>query len=339
MRLVRVDDAIGLALGYDTTYVGLDGATVLLPRGHVITREDVEKLKNSGVYFVWVIGDEEANDIVYEWEIAKIAAEAVAGENVRVELARQGSARLLASVNGVLVVDVDSLRKLNLSETVLLITEASYTGVIVNDLVGIIDVIPLSMRRSDVEGLLKYRGVVNVIPFKRSRLGVVITGTEIYQGRREDLYYPVIKERANKFGWNIVYREVVPDDEERIINAIREAVRQGAEAVVTTGGMSVDPTDKTPTAIRKMGAEVIAYGIPIKPTTMTMIAKLDNTPILSVSAGGIYYNQYNALDIFLPRLMADLIPTKEEIALMGHGGLLPNFKQRTIKMPSSSASL
>jgi Probable molybdopterin binding domain. len=93
-----------------------------------------------------------------------------------------------------------------------------------------------------------------------------------------------------------------------------------------TGGMSVDPTDRTPIAIKRMGARVIAYGVPIKPTTMTMIALLGDVPILAVSAGGIYYSDFNALDIFLPRLMADLIPTREEIAAMGLGGLLPNYK-------------
>lgn len=326
VRLVRVDDAVGLMLGYDTTYVGRDGATVLLPRGHIITREDVEKLKDSGVYFVWVMGDEEGSDLMYEWEIAEAVANAVAGRNIYVKPARQGSARLLTTVNGVLLVDSNGLKTLNLSGNVLLITRQNYVGVVKDDVVGIIDVIPLSMRRQEVEELLKLKGLVNVEPFRRTRLGVVITGTEIYQGRKSDLYYPVIKARADKFGWSIVYREVVPDDEDKIASAVREAVNQNAETVVVTGGMSVDPTDRTPIAIKRLGAEIIAYGVPIKPTTMTMIALLGDVPILAVSAGGIYYSDFNALDIFLPRLMADLIPTREEIAAMGLGGLLPNYK-------------
>ncbi len=329
VRLVRVDDAVGLVLGYDTTYVGKDGATVLLPRGHVITREDVEKLKDAGVYFVWVVGEEEGSDLMYEWEIAEAVANAVAGRNVKVKPARQGSAQLVAAVGGVLVVDHNGLRALNLSGNVLLITRQNYVGVVGGEVVGVVDVIPLSMRRQEVEELLRFRGLVNVEPFRRTRLGVVITGTEIYQGRKSDLYYPVIKARADRFGWSIVYREVVPDDEDRIASAVLEAVRQGAEAIVVTGGMSVDPTDRTPIAIKKLGAEIIAYGVPIKPTTMTMIALLGDVPILAVSAGGIYYSDFNALDIFLPRLMANLIPTREEIAAMGLGGLLPNYRLTT----------
>jgi len=329
VRLVRVDDAVGLMLGYDTTYVGRDGTTVLLPRGHVITKEDVEKLKDSGVYFVWVMGDEEGSDLMYEWEIAETVANAVAGRNVQVKPARQGSAQLVAAVGGVLVVDPNGLRALNLSGNVLLITRQNYVGVVGGDVVGVVDVIPLSMKRQEVEELHRFRGLINVEPFRKTRLGVVITGTEIYQGRKSDLYYPVIKARADRFSWSIVYREVVPDDEDRIASAVLKAVRQGAEAIVVTGGMSVDPTDRTPIAIRRMGARVIAYGVPIKPTTMTMIALLGDVPILAVSAGGIYYSDFNALDIFLPRLMADLIPTREEIAAMGLGGLLPNYKLTT----------
>ncbi|MGC8543720.1 MAG: molybdopterin-binding protein [Vulcanisaeta sp.] len=326
MRLVRVEDAVGQVLGYDTTYVGKDGAAVLLPKGHVITRDDVEKLKDSGVYFVWIEGDEESSDLMYEWEIAEIMANALAGENTYVKPARQGSAWILSSVNGVLRVNVSGLQEFNLNGNVLLITKPSMTGVIKDELVGIVDVVPLSMRREDVNELLRYRGLISVVPFSRRRIGIVITGTEIYQGRKKDLYYPVIKARADRYGWEIVYSTVAPDDEERIMAAIREAVGNGAEAVVVTGGMSVDPTDRTPIAIRKLGARVMAYGIPIKPTTMTMIALLDDTPILAVSAGGIYYSDYNAIDIFLPRLMANLIPSREEIAAMGHGGLLMNYR-------------
>ncbi len=253
VRLVRVDDAVGQVLGYDTTYVGKDGAMVLLPRGHVITREDVERLKDSGVYFVWVEGDEESSDLMYEWEIAETVARAVAGENTYVRQARQGSAWIMAGANGVLRVDVNGLTELNLSGDVLLITRQGMSGVVKDELVGVVDVIPLSMRRGEVERLLRFRNLVSVVPFRRRRLGVVITGTEIYQGRKRDLYYPVIKARADKYGWEVVFNTIVPDDEDKIMNAVREAIRNGAEAVVITGGMSVDPTDKTPIAVRSLG--------------------------------------------------------------------------------------
>ncbi|BDR93545.1 molybdopterin-binding protein [Vulcanisaeta souniana] len=331
MRLIRVEDSVGQVLGYDTTYVGRDGATVLLPRGHVITKDDVERLRDSGVYFVWVEGNEESSDLMYEWEVSERVARAVAGDNTYVKPARQGSAWIMSSINGVLRVDINGLVKLNLSGNALLITKQDMNGVVKDELVGIIDVIPLSMQREEVEELLRFGNLINVVPFRRRRIGVIITGTEIYQGRKKDLYYPIIRARTDKYGWEIVFNTIVPDDEDKIMSAMKEAINNGAEALVITGGMSVDPTDKTPIAIRRLGAKVIAYGVPIKPTTMVMIALLNEAPILAVSAGGIYYSDYNAIDIFLPRLMADLVPSREEIAAMGHGGLLPSYKpeQRT----------
>jgi len=172
VRLVRVDDAVGLMLGYDTTYVGRDGTTVLLPRGHVITREDVEKLKDSGVYFVWVMGDEEGSDLMYEWEIAETVANAVAGRNVQVKPARQGSAQLVAAVGGVLVVDPNGLRALNLSGNVLLITRQNYVGVVGGDVVGVVDVIPLSMKRQEVRNYIGL-GAWSMLS-RLERLGLVL---------------------------------------------------------------------------------------------------------------------------------------------------------------------
>ncbi|WP_069806730.1 molybdopterin-binding protein [Vulcanisaeta thermophila] len=326
MRLVRVEDAVGLVLGYDTTYVSRDGATVLLPRGHVITQEDVERLKDSGVYFVWVQGDEESSELMYEWEVAEAVARSLAGGNIEVKPARQGSALLVSRVPGVLRVNVDALVRFNMNGNVLLITKHNHTAVGSGEVVGVVDVIPLSMHRKDVEGLLGFGTIIDVVPFRLRRVGVVITGTEIYQGRKRDLYMPVIRSKAERYGWDIVYSRVVPDDEDEIISAIRDAVGRGAEVVIITGGMSVDPTDKTPLAIRKLGAQVLFYGLPIKPTTMSMAALWNGVVLFGVSAGGIYYSEHNAIDIVLTRIMAGMIPSREEVAALGHGGLLTELQ-------------
>ncbi|WP_243681555.1 molybdopterin-binding protein [Vulcanisaeta souniana] len=219
-------------LGYDTTYVGRDGATVLLPRGgHVITKDDVERLRDSGVYFVWVEGNEESSDLMYEWEVSERVARAVAGgDNTYVKPARQGSAWIMSSINGVLRVDINGLVKLNLSGNALLITKQDMNGVVKDELVGIIDVIPLSMQREEVEELLRFGNLINVVPFRRRRIGVIITGTEIYQGRKKDLYYPIIRARTDKYGWEIVFNTIVPDDEDKIMSAMKEAINNGAEA-------------------------------------------------------------------------------------------------------------
>jgi len=324
MRQVKTEEAIGKVLGYDTTYVGKEGATTLLPRGHVITKEDVELLKNSGVYYVWI--DEGSDDFVYEWDITPQIAGSICGENVNVVPGKQGSTMLFSKVKGVITIDVEKLVSFNLNQNVLLITKYNYTPVIEGDLIGVVEVIPFKMKKEEVDKL-KVGKIIDVKPFKKNKIGVVITGTEIYEGRKEDQYYPVIKAKADKYGWNIVYKEIVPDDENKIVKAIKSAVNNGAEAVIVTGGTSVDATDKTPIAIGKLG-KIISYGLPIKPTTMSIVAMWDSIPIFGISAGGIYYRDYNAIDVMFTKLMAGIIPKKEDIAMMGHGGLLPNFQPK-----------
>ncbi|MCY0873375.1 MAG: molybdopterin-binding protein [Acidianus infernus] len=325
MKQVKTEEAVGKILGYDTTYVGKDGATTLLPRGHVITKEDVERLKDSGVYYVWI--DEGSDDYVYEWDITPQIAQGICGENISISPGKQGSTLLFSKVKGVITIDVERLVNFNLNQNVLLITRFNYTPVIEGDLVGVVEVIPFKMTKEEVDKLKNFGKVIDVAPFKKSKIGLVITGTEIYEGRKQDQYYPVIKSKADKYGWSIVYKEIVPDDEDKIINAIKKALDNGAEAVIVTGGASVDPTDKTYIAIRKI-ADVISYGLPIKPTTMSIVAVWNSIPIFAISAGGIYYSDYNAIDVMFTRLMAGVIPKKEDIALMGHGGLLPNFQPK-----------
>lgn len=326
MRYVKVEDAVGKKLGYD---VMVEGGKIL-ERGYVIKSEDIDKLKNSGLYYVWIEEGEEEKDLMYEWEITPYVASKIVGENVEIRQGKQGSTMLYSKVPGIINVDVDALVGFNINQKVLLITRYKYEGVGRGELIGIVDVIPLSMPKAEVEDLVKNRKVIlDVIPFKYRKVGVVITGTEIYEGRKKDLYMPVIEEKAKKYEWEIVYHEIVPDDEEKIAKAILNAKNAGSEGILVTGGTSVDPTDKTAEGIKKTGAKIFAYGIPMKPTTMTIVAMLDSTPVVGVSGGGIHFKDYNAIDKIFTRLMTGLTPNPVNIAEIGHGGLSWNFLQTT----------
>lgn len=325
---VRTEDAVGKKLAYDTTIVTPDSAGTLLPRGHIITPEDVDKLKNSGVYYVWIEEGEEGKDIAYEWEITPYVGSKVVDVNtIDVVPGKQGLTFLYSKIPGVLEVDGDRLVEFNMNMQVYVILKQNYTALGDKDLVGTVEVIPFSMRREELENLVKdVTPFVKVRPFIRKKLGVVITGTEIYEGRKKDEYMPVIRSKAEKYGWEIVFNTFAPDDEDKIVNEIKRARESGAEGIIVTGGMSVDPTDRTPIAIRKLGANIIAYGIPMKPTTMTLVALWGDIPVLGISAGGLHFRDKNSIDVIFTRLMAGLIPTKRDIASLGLGGILENFK-------------
>lgn len=124
---------------------------------------------------------------------------------------------------------------------------------------GVVEAVPFKMSRQDLMSLA-LRLLLYLDEFKLTRLGAVVTGTEIYEGRKRGAYLPVIRSKCERYGWELVYDEVAPDDEARIAAAVGgRAIDAGAQAVVVTGGMSVDATDKTMDAIKQLGAEMIAY--------------------------------------------------------------------------------
>jgi len=330
MEYISVKDALGKKLGYDTTLVTPQGASVLLPKGHIIKEEDISKLMDSGVYYIWIDEGEEEKELVYEWEITPYVASRIVGEKVKIVQGKQGATLLYSKLPGILKLDVDGIINFNLNQKVLIITGSENEAFGKEELIGFVEVIPFSMGKSELESLISSSNtLIDIIPFKYKKIGLVITGTEIYEGRKEDQYYPVIKAKCDKYGWEIVSKEIVPDDEDKIEKAIRNAKDSGAEAIIITGGTSVDPTDRTVYVIQKV-AKIVAYGILMKPTTMSIIAYWDSTPIFGISAGGIYHREYNSVDKVFTLLMAGFELTPKDIAKIGIGGLSWTFRQ-TIK--------
>ncbi len=325
VKAVPVELAVGKELAYDTTLVNAEKAGVLLKRGHIISGEDVELLKNSGLYRVYIV--EKSDNDAFESEIAEMVAEVSTDSNsIKVKNGRQGSSLLFSTFPGIICVNADALKKINTSNIALLITRKAYEAVGAGELVGVIDSVPLKIEREKLDLLTEnVSTALMVMPFKRKNVGLVVTGTGLYEGRKEDLYTEVVMQKAKKYGWNIIFRKLVPDDKNLIAEAINDARNAGSEAIIVTGGMSVDPTDATPSAISSLGSTIVSYGIPIKPTTMSLVAYWDGLPVFGISAGGIYYRDINSLDIVFTLLMADIKLTTEWLAMLGNGGLLSNF--------------
>ncbi len=325
MKKTPTDSAVGKVLAYDTTLVTRTKSSTLLSRGHKITKKDVGLLKSSGVYTVWT--DENKGNLVYEWDISAQVAEKISDGTTDVMKGKHGIAFLVSKTPGIIKTDAKNLTRFNLNQKVLIITRKGGTAVGKGEVVAAIDVVPLAISKKEMMSVTQIakKGLARVSPFEFNKVGLVITGTEIFEKRKKDQYFNIIKKKCEKYGWEIVYREIVPDNEEMEKNAIRNARRVGAQGIIVTGGMSVDPTDRTPNAIRKMGAKVIAYGIPMKPTTMTLVAVWDGIPLFGISAGGIRYSEFNSIDLIFTRMMGGEIPSKKEIAELGDGGIFWNY--------------
>ena len=321
MKRVKAEDAVGKPLAHDIVRYGPNLKALLFKRGHVVRAEDVEKLKDTGNYSVFVVKGEERE--VHENDAALRMARAAMGENLSHKGPDKGSIRLIAEKPGLLKVKADVLKQVNLIDDFIFVARVNNTGVKKGAVVGAAKIVPLTVddsRMREVEELLeKNKPVIEVIPPKIKRVGVIVTGTEVYEGRIEDAFVPVLKEKLGDYGLDVHESAILPDDEEKIKEKILEFKEKGHELILVAGGMAVDSGDLTPAAIKSTGAEVVSRGAPTFPGAMIMLAYLGEVPVLGLPAC-VIPDKRTSLDRILPRVLAKEKITREEIAELGHGG-------------------
>ncbi len=317
---MKVEDAIGEPLAHDVVRYGPGIKTVLFKRGHVVRVEDIEQLKDAGNYFVYVGGEEEG---VHEDEAAIRMARAAMGENLSQKGPDKGSITLIAEKPGLLKVKVDVIKQVNLVDDFTFVTRVNDTGVKKGAVVGAAKIVPLTVdenRMRKVEEILEQnKPVFQVISPKIKKVGVIVTGTEVYDGRIKDAFVPVLEEKLGEYGLDVHESTILPDDEEKIKEKILEFKEKGHELILVAGGMAVDSGDLTPTAIKNTGADVVSRGAPTFPGAMIMLAYLDGVPILGLPAC-VLPDKRTSFDRILPRVLAKEKITREEIAELGHGG-------------------
>ena len=172
----------------------------------------------------------------------------------------------------------------------------------------------------DAEALCKGKRLLDLRPYGHRNVGVIITGSEIYTGRIQDKFQPVIRKKLSRFDADILGCTVCDDDLDMIVGAARGYLDRGADFLIFTGGMSVDPDDLTPTAIRALGADIITHGVPAQPGNMTLVAYLGGVPILGVPGAAISLPT-TVLDVLLPQIFTGDPMTKEDLLRLGDGGL------------------
>jgi molybdenum cofactor synthesis domain-containing protein len=183
-------------------------------------------------------------------------------------------------------------------------------------------IIPLLIDEEKIvkaEALIGNEKIINIVPFQKIKVGIVTTGNEVFYGRIKDAFGPVIREKLQEYQCEVLGQTILPDDSEKIKAGIEDWIAKGAEMVICTGGMSVDPDDVTPTAIKNSGAHMISYGVPVLPGAMFLLAYKDQVPILGVPACAMY-SKRTVLDLMLPRILANDKIEYEELAAYGHGG-------------------
>jgi molybdenum cofactor synthesis domain-containing protein len=321
MKTVPVQDAVGMVLCHDMTRI-VPGETKgpVFRKGHIIMEEDVRTLLEIGKEHIYVLDMQKG--CIHENEAARRIANAAVGPNITLSDVSEGRINFIADP-GLLDVNVEALHRINSIEEVVLATLHTGQQVTETRPVAGTRVVPLvideeKIRR--VEAICdEYDYVVGIRPFRHLSVGLVTTGSEVYHGRIKDKFGPVIRKKFSKLGSEVMGQTLTSDDPAMTRDAIMAFIAQGAEMVVVTGGMSVDPDDQTPTAIRLTGADVVTYGSPTFPGVMFMVAELNGVPILGLP-GCVMYYRASIFDLIVPRLLAGEKITREDIVSLGHGG-------------------
>ncbi|WP_106460442.1 molybdopterin-binding protein [Anaerococcus sp. Marseille-P3915] len=323
IKKIRVEDAIGLPLLHDLTAIMEDGFKgVKFKRGHIVKEADIEELKNIGKDHIYV-GELEENQVHEEDAISAIGP-LLAGSNIEISEVSEGKINLSSKEEGLFIINRKLLRAINEIGDYTITCKKSYIRVEPHDKLVGARIVPLWTDKWQVEKakeILNAGPVFEVKEFKKLKVGCIITGDEVYYGRIKDAFRPVLEEKLSHFETQILGFEFLPDDEERLVETYKKFKDAGADLVIFTGGMSVDPDDITPRAIRKTGAEVIVQGIPMQPGNMLMVAKDDKTYLMGVPGASIH-SKITSFDFFLPRIFAGLDLKKEDFLEMAEGGLL-----------------
>jgi molybdopterin biosynthesis enzyme len=320
LKKVKVQDAVGLVLAHDVTeIIPQKKKDVAFRRGRIIERGDVERLMDLGKNYVYVLGGDEKE--VHEDEAARRIAEAAMDEHMALMPPKEGRINLLSSVDGLFSVNKSRLYALNSVEHVAFTTVPDRYPVKAGEMVAATRILPLYIDEATLKKAerLGRQGVIKIFPFKAMKGGLVVTGSEVFSGRIKD-GSPIVEGRLRNYGLELVGKEFAPDDVGSIRDAILRLLQKGAEIVITTGGLSVDPDDVTKEGVAATGARIQVYGAPVFPGAMFLVARRKGKYILGVPAC-VYYSRNTILDIVLPWVLAGVKITKSDILKLAHGGL------------------
>jgi molybdenum cofactor synthesis domain-containing protein len=324
LKVIPVEEAVGLPLAHDITEIvpGKHKGPAFR-RGHIVRQEDISKLLYVGKRHLYVM--ELEKDELHEEDAARRLAKAAAGENLKLTDPSEGRINLVAEIPGLLKVDTDLLYRFNSLGDLMLATLPGDRYVKQNIIVAGTRTIPVVIKEALVqkaEALCRAKPIVKVLPMPSKRVQLVVTGSEVFTGRIKDGFGPVVTKKVAELGSRLESVKLAPDDPDVIAGNIKEAKQAGAEVILVSGGMSVDPDDKTPEGIRRSGAKVETHGFPVLPGSMFLMAYLGDTPVMGLS-GCVLHDPFTAFDALLPRLLAGEKITRADIVAMGHGGLQP----------------
>ena len=326
MKQIRIEDSVGCILSHDVTkIVRGEFKGRLFKKGHVIREEDIPKLLDIGKEHIYVWEPKKGQ--LHENDAAIRVKDLVLGQGCYIsEEIKEGKIDFFANTQGIVKINKDLLLKLNLLGEIIVSTIHNNTPVKKGEKIGATRVIPLIIDEKKIleaEKIIKEK-IISVEEIKPKKAVLITTGNEVYKGRIKDAFLPVMKEKLEYYGSEIVKQIILPDNKEMITENILKAIEEDkVDMIICTGGMSVDPDDVTPSAIKDCNGEIVTYGAPVLPGAMFLLAYYKNIPILGVPSCAMY-SKRTIFDLVLPRILADEKLSFEDIARFGNGGMCLN---------------
>lgn len=326
MKQIRIEDSVGCILSHDVTkIVPGEFKGRLFKKGHVIREEDIPKLLDIGKEHIYVWEPKKGQ--LHENDAAIRVKDLVLGQGCYIsEEIKEGKIDFFANTQGIVKINKDLLLKLNLLGEIIVSTIHNNTPVKKGEKIGATRVIPLIIDEKKIleaEKIIKEK-IISVEEIKPKKAVLITTGNEVYKGRIKDAFLPVMKEKLEYYGSEIVKQVILPDNKEMITENILKAIEEDkVDMIICTGGMSVDPDDVTPSAIKDCNGEIVTYGAPVLPGAMFLLAYYKNIPILGVPSCAMY-SKRTIFDLVLPRILADEKLSFKDIARFGNGGMCLN---------------
>lgn len=341
MKEINTIDAVGHVLCHDITQIIKDVTKgTAFSKGHIITEADIPVLLSLGKehLYVW----EKQEGMLHENEAAEILYQICAGEHMSPTAVKEGKIEVIADVDGLLEIDIQKLRDINSIGNMMIATRHTNFPVKKGDKLAGTRIIPLIIEAKQMENAKMIGGnqpILKINPYKHKKVAIVTTGTEVYKGLIKDTFTPVLKEKISEYDAELIGHIILGDNPEEVTAAILNFVENGADIVLCSGGMSVDPDDKTPLAIKNTGARIISYGAPVLPGAMFMLAYMENGSAIMGLPGCVMYAKRTIFDLVLPKIMSDVNVTDKALYALGHGGFCLNCEHCTFPNCSFGAGV
>ncbi|MGN1182758.1 MAG: molybdopterin-binding protein [Faecalibacillus sp.] len=334
MKLIKTEEAVGHVLCHDLTQI-IKGVKkdAVFRKGHIVQEEDIPVLLSIGKENLYVYENDET--MLHENDAAEILVSLCMNEYMEKSEVKEGKIELRATRDGLLKVDRKALQYVNQFGQMMIATRHGDFSVKKGDQLCGTRIIPLVIEKEKMEKMkaqtlfiTNQQPILTIKPFQHKKVGIITTGNEVYYGRIKDTFTPVIEEKLSEFDNEIIDHVILNDDDQKVTQSIQNMIKKDVDIVICTGGMSVDPDDKTPLAIKNTGAHIVSYGSPVLPGAMFLLAYFhkENGKTVTIMGlpGCVMYAKRTIFDLILPRVMADDEITSQELAALGEGGLCLN---------------